>query len=211
MKWIIYLLLLANIAVFFWHYRPADRPQPAGDGHDAALSLVLLDEAQNRPETSAPVGHCYSLGPFETTRQAGLAAAALKAGGIRAERRVSKDARRKAYWVLLPPAESRAEARKSLKRLKELKVHDYFLVPTGEKANAISLGVFSKFESAHRRIKQMQKLGFKPTFEKVELPRREYWLDWPVDAGKPNPGVLEEIHRVRAGARLTTRACGDQT
>ncbi len=211
MKWIIYLLLLANIAVFFWHYRPTDRPQPAGGEPDAALNLVLLEEAQHRPETATPNGTCYTLGPFETTRQAGLAAAALKTAGIPAERRVSKDARRKAYWVLLPPAESRAEARKSLKRLKELKVHDYFLIPTGEKANAISLGVFSKFESAHRRIKQMQKLGFKPTFEKVKLPRRVYWLDWPVDAGKPDPGVLEEIHWIRADAHLATRACDNRS
>ncbi len=35
MKWLIYLLLLANIGVFFWHFRPAmlssaPSGQPAG-------------------------------------------------------------------------------------------------------------------------------------------------------------------------------------
>ncbi len=207
MKWFIYLLVLANIGVFFWHYRPADPPSPAASAEEAALSLVLLDEAAREPAATMPEGRCHALGPFETPKQAGLAAAALKAAGIEAQRRTLKSARRKAYWVLLPPAESRAEARKSLKKLKELKVHDYFLVPTGPKANAISLGVFSKFESAHRRIKQMQKLGFKPTFEKVELPKREYWLEWPVADGRPDPEALETVHRIRRDARLATRPC----
>ncbi len=209
MKWLIYLLLLANIGVFFWHFRPAMlSAAPGGQGDaETALSLVLLEEAREQAAAPAAAGRCLDLGPFATVKQASLAAAALKAHGIEARQRISREARRKAYWVLLPPAISRAEARETLARLKQLQISDYFLVPTGEKANAISLGVFSKFESAHRRIKQMQKLGFKPVFEKVELAKREYWLEWPASAGKPPPSALETLRRIRAEARIVPRPC----
>ncbi len=208
MKWLIYLLLLANIGVFFWHFRPAMLSAPEDQDEAASsLSLVLLQEARERSAEPAGAGRCLDLGPFETVKQASRAAAALKAHGIKARQRINREARRKAYWVLLPPAISREEARKTLKKLKKQKINDYFLVPTGDKANAISLGVFSKFESAHRRIKQMQKLGFKPVFEKVELAKREYWLEWPLEAGKPPSSVMETIRRIRAEARLTSRTC----
>ena len=110
---------------------------------------------------------------------------------------------------MLPPAESREAAQQSVARLKQLKVTDYFLVATGEKTNAVSLGVYSQFESAHRRIKEMQDLGFKPDFEKVELPKREYWLDWSRDSGKTVPQTeLEKIKQISDEARQIERGCG---
>ena len=212
MKWLIYLLLLLNIAMFVWHFQSdkvADVASPVASGQDeATLSLVLLKEQHQQKEQEV-TRWCYSLGPFEDKQQANLASGILKTAGIEAKRRLSKDARRKAYWVLLPPAESREAAQKNVTRLKELKVTDYFLVVTGEKTNAVSLGVYSQFESAHRRIKEMQHLGFKPDFQKVELPKREYWLDWPRDGGKalsePN---MKKIQKISSEARQIERGCG---
>ena len=211
MKWIIYLLLLLNIAMFVWHFKSgevADIPSPVASRQDeATLSLVLLKEQRLQKEQEI-TRWCYSLGPFEDKQQASLASGILKTISINAKRRLSKDARRKAYWVLLPPAESREVARKSVARLKELKVTDYFLVVTGEKTNAVSLGVYSQFESAHRRIKEMQGLGFKPEFEKVELPKREYWLDWPRDGGKAlSEADMKKVQKISSEARQIERGC----
>jgi hypothetical protein len=212
MKWLIYLLLLLNIAMFVWHFQsgeiPGDR-SPAASGQDeATLSLVLLKEKQQQKKQEV-TRWCYSLGPFEDKQQANLASGILKVAGIEAKQRLSKDARRKAYWVLLPPAESREAAQNSVARLKELKVTDYFLVATGEKTNAVSLGVYSQFESAHRRIKEMQDLGFKPDYEKVELPKREYWLDWPRDGGKAlSETELKKAQKISSDVRQIERACG---
>lgn len=212
MKWIIYLLILLNIAMFVWHFRPDEVAAITSSGEsgqdEATLSLVLLKEQRQQKEKEI-TRWCYSLGPFEDKQQASLANVILKAVGIDAERRLSKDARRKAYWVLLPPAESREVAQKSVARLKELKVTDYFLVVTGEKINAVSLGVYSQFESAHRRIKEMQALGFKPDFEKVELPKREYWLDWPREGGKPlSESDMKKVQKISGQARQIERGCG---
>lgn len=211
MKWIIYLLLLLNIAMFVWHFQSGevtDVPGSVGVGRDeATLSLVLLKERHQQKQQKS-THWCYSLGPFENKQQASLASEILKTAGIDAKRRLSKDARRKAYWVLLPPAESREVAQKSVARLKELNVTDYFLVVTGEKTNAVSLGVYSQFESAHRRIKDMQDLGFKPIFEKVELPKREYWLDWPRDSGKAlSEAIRKKVQKISSEARQIERGC----
>jgi hypothetical protein len=211
MKWIIYTLLLLNIAMFAWHYQsgktngPMAAALPEQDG--TSISLVLLQE-QQVPKDQAVTRWCYSLGPFEDKNQADLVSGILKSSGIKAKRRVSKEARRKAYWVLLPPAESRQEARKSVARLKQLKVNDYFMVVTGEKTNAVSLGVYTKFESAHRRIKEMQELGFKPKFEKVELPKREYWWDWPRDGSKLlNDEEMKKVQAISNEAKNIERGC----
>ena len=212
MKWIIYLLLLLNIAMFVWHFQAGESGNVTNTdalGQDeATLSLVLLKEQQQR-KAQEVTRWCYSLGPFEDKQQASLANGILKTAGIEAKHRLSKDARRKAYWVLLPPAESREAAQQSVARLKELKVTDYFLVVTGEKTNAVSLGVFSQFESAHRRIKEMQELGFKPEFEKVELPKREYWLDWPRDGGKAlSEADMGKVQKISSEVRQIERSCG---
>jgi hypothetical protein len=212
MKWIVYLLILLNIAMFVWHYRPGDGVDQSslGDARqdEATLSLVLLKE-QRQQKDKEITRWCFSLGPFENKQQASLATGILKSAGINADRRLSTDARRKAYWVLLPPAESREAAQKSIARLKQLKVTDYFLVATGEKTNAVSLGVYSQFESAHRRIKEMQDMGFKPDFEKVELPKREYWLDWPRKGGKPLPEEdLKKVQKISDEVRQIERGCG---
>ena len=212
MKWIIYTLLLLNIAMFAWHYQ-SDKANEATsvalpEKDDTSISLVLLQEQRVQKE-QVITRWCYSLGPFADKKQADLVSGILKSSGIKAKRRVSKDARRKAYWVLLPPAESREAAQKSVARLKQLKVDDYFMVVTGEKTNAVSLGVYTKFESAHRRIKEMQDLGFKPEFEKVELPKREYWWDWPRDGGKSlNEQEMIKVKKISNEARKIERGCG---
>ena len=212
MKWIIYILLLLNIAMFVWHYQ-SDKlvdvsDVPAAQQDEGAVSLVLLQE-QRLQKNQGITRWCYSLGPFADKKQAEIVNEILKNSGIKANRRISKDARRKAYWVLLPPAESREAAQKSVAKLKQLKVDDYFMVVTGEKTNAVSLGVYSKFESAHRRIKEMQDLGFKPEFEKVELPRREYWWDWPREGGRPlNDQELQKVKTISKDSRQIERGCG---
>lgn len=211
MKWIIYLLLLVNIGFFVWHYKSGESTAVSsfatGKHEEAVLSLVMLKEYQQEKQNRT-TRWCYTLGPFDDKKQASAASAILHTAGIQVQRRLSKEARRKAYWVLLPPAESREEARKSISELKQLNIKDYFLVQTGEMVNAVSLGVFTKFESAHRRIKEMQELGFQPDFEKVDLPKREYWLDWPQDTGKSlTEEELARVHEVVANANQLERGC----
>lgn len=214
MKWLLYSLLLINLAVFVWHYQGNSSTTPierdAEQGKTDAVSLVLLNEyVEQAKQPEQAKNQCYSLGPFKNKNQSALAAKIIHAEtSIEPVPRVRKDAKRKAYWVLLPPAESKAAAKESVAKLKKKNVRDYFLVVSGEQTNAVSLGVFTKFESAHRRIKQIQEMGFTPRVEKVNLPKKEFWLEWTKESGeKLGKDILQRLKKIQAEITMLERSC----
>lgn len=206
MKWLIYLLLLVNISLFAWHYRSG--PGTTGPIVSSPVDiqrLVLLREEQAQTDGQQP--WCYSLGPLKKTEQAEALLQRLRQWELTGWQRKSQEAGRQGYWVLLPPLPSRTEAREAVTQLKAKNIEDYFLIATGEKANGVSLGVFSTFEAAHRRINQLDKLGFDATWENVRLPVEEYWLDWPREAGGLNETQLTQLREEYAGLRQIERHC----
>lgn len=220
LKWIVYLLVLLNLGLLLWHLRGKetnyDLP-PLGED-EQYLRLVLLKEFQaERPkpnqlasatdDSSQPASQqCFTLGPFQSKAGAGAAKKQLGKAGIAAKQRVNKDKSRKGYWVILPPSATRAEANQHVKRLKQLEIKDYFLVVTGEKVNAVSLGVFSKSELAKQRLKTITELGFSAKIENVQLPIREYWLDWPKSQILP-PELLDKVRAEDQGIGQTEYSC----
>ncbi len=189
MKWIIYVLLLANISFFAWHYQSMGWEQQRTqaeqqDRLDTAVRLVLLSEAKMGSESGtasqARLPQCRSLGPFEARDKAENIKNLLQEQGLLLSLRVSNEARQKGYWVYLAPSASRAMARKRMQKLKSKhRIKDIFIIGAGEIKNGISLGVFSKFERAYRRQSEIRKLGFAAQLKDVKLPAKEYWLDWP--------------------------------
>jgi cell division septation protein DedD len=212
MKWIIYTLLLVNLGFGLWHYRSVNLENREAPTDDDNLRLVLLREhlaQQQERSTSSEAestARCNTLGPFKSKKSANAIKAELLALGIKAERRTSKDNTRKGYWVLIPPEKSRKQARAHISELKEKNVKDYFLVVTGEQVNAVSLGVFSKSELAQRRYKEIKDLGFRVKLQKVDLPLREYWLDWPRDM-QLLPEVLDAFRERHPNIGQTDRPC----
>lgn len=215
MKWLIYLLLLINLAFALWHFRGQDTRVAVSPEEDETLNLVLLKEylaqqARVEPQVSPPeqnaAERCYTLGPFKTKKAAGEVSQQMATVGIQAKRRLSKDNSRKGFWVLIPPEKSREGAKEHIKELKQKGIKDYFLVVTGEQTNAVSLGVFIQSDSAQRRYQQMQDLGFDVKMEQVDLPLREYWLDWPQQQILL-PELLGKFRQQHAGIGQTERGC----
>lgn len=149
---------------------------------------------------------CYSLGPFTLKKEVSSAIDRLAAWKITATSRVQKLAI-KGYWVMLPPAKNRAAANKNITKLKELNIKDYFLVTTGSKKYAISLGVYSKSISARRRLDAMKKLSLNPEIETVDLPRRQYWLDWPKASATLSAENLAELQNTFKDIGQVERQC----
>jgi len=189
MKWIIYLLLLANISFFAWHYQAVDRDEQRAqteqqNSSDGAVSLVMLKEAKIKPELQVEVKsdgpQCHSLGPFKKRKQAEQVKNRLQEDGVLLSFRMSNESKRKGYWVYLSPLADHEAARKKARTLKKKHgIKDIFIVGTGEKKNGISLGVFSKFELAYRRQSEIRNLGYDAQLTDVKLPTKEFWLDWP--------------------------------
>lgn len=215
MKWVVYFLILVNLGFVLWHYRSQDLTGTAFKEDDDTLRLVLLKEylaqesrekSQTAPSDKALTARCYTLGPFKDKKLASAVRKQLLAVGIEARHRLSKDNTRKGFWVLLPPEKTRAAASQHIKALKVQGIKDYFLVVTGEQTNAVSLGVFSQSDSAQRRYEQMKKLGFDARVMQVDLPLREYWLDWPLNQ-QLLPEVLAKFRKQHEGIGQTQRSC----
>lgn len=218
MKWIVYLLLLANISFFAWSYQSADREQRRMQDEqqsrpETAVRLVLLREAKmEHKATSKPrVPQCRSLGPFGQQGKAQEIRKLLQQQGLSLHLRVSNEARRKAYWVYLTPLASHAAARKMVQKLKnKYSIDDIFIISGGEVKDGISLGVFSRLELAYRRQTEISKLGFEAQLKDVNLPAKEYWLDWPQQsaAGLSEP-QKEIIRKTGSSSRIINTDCRD--
>ncbi len=217
MKWLLYILLLANLATFFWHYQPGlfrieSGQQALLDADGASVpQLVLLREYQAKKQVGqnnvVATASCFNLGPFSQRKDVQQINHELRAKGIAASIRMSKDKSRPGYWVLIPASQDRRAARRVIARLKEKKVKDYFLVATGSQKNAISLGVFSRPDLAQKQLKIIKKLGFDVSVSQVDLPKREYWLEWPATGTPLGAEMLSRWYKAYPGIGSTRIAC----
>lgn len=184
-KWFLYSLILFNIGFFAWNWRTATPMDKIiqYDESDGATKLLLLKEQANKEHADklpiTKTSECFSVGPFAGKTETSAAQKKLAKWRIDTKLRVVKTTA-EGFWVIIPSFETRKMANLQVKKLKELGVKDYFLVTTGSQKNAISLGVFSKSSSAKRRLAEMKTKGVKATITAVDLPKRSYWLDWPV-------------------------------
>lgn len=222
MKWLIYLLLVANLSWFAWHSRsvPGDvsaRVLPAADG---VPGLQLLSEttpapASPPPSIPAPVpsvaitpeSRCYRLGPFAAAEPAAAARARLEAAGWSVHLQVDDSLRRDGYWVMLPSLRSRAAALEVIAMLKRRGVEDYFLIAAGDHKNGISLGVFSERARAERRLASLRPMGLSPRLETVELPQRRFWLESEKPYANTNADALLETAGRPSGVQVVPGAC----
>ena len=215
MKWLIYILLIFNIGFAAWHFRGLDMREDGMANITGALDinnesqLVLLSEYKQKQSKTALGGKlCYSLGPFTKKLDSEKAQVLLKAKNIVSKRIRLRDTSLSGYWVILPASETRKEANKHIRRLKKLKVDDYFLVATGTHENAVSLGVYSQKKLARRRVDEMIRLGFIPRMESVALPRKVYWLNWYKDVkSQPSEILLSNIKKQYQQISKIERSC----
>lgn len=222
MRWTIYLVVLANIVWFAWHYRQPPAAPVSAESTEGVAKLVLLSERQDgaaarppaaeaaprvTPSNARSAAACYTVGPFEARRVALGAQERLSSGGLETSLRVDDSAQRDGYWVLLPPFPTRAEAMRAIEGLKQKSVSDYFLVAAGESKNGVSLGVFSERARAERRRREMRQLGFAPALEKVQLPDRKIWLDGTAPEGRSMQDVLMPLRTDYPGLRHESVPC----
>ena len=79
------------------------------------------------------------------------------------------------YWVYMLPKSSREEALAALKELQAEKI-DSFLISDGEYVNGISLGLFSKEDSALKIMEARKAKGYNVTMKLREREEKTYWV-----------------------------------
>ena len=150
-------------------------PAPSGAGPSEAVDGDLDQEADGTPEEGAasPVDGdvasaaddsaastlgCVVLGPFESEAAADAEAARIVAGGGQAEA-TQERAPPSNYMVYIEPAASEGEAARTWRELRTRSI-DAFVIPSGVRRNAVSVGVFSARDRAEAQRRRIAALGY---------------------------------------------------
>jgi hypothetical protein len=185
----------------------AERAAPAPPVDSAqAPPGVALEEILAMPPESAR--QCYTIGPLVSEDDISALSAWFNAQGSEATLRDDERREVVSTWVFLPPLENREAADARVRDMQASNIDDIYVIPRGDMANAISLGLFSQEETLQRRITQLEERGFTPSV----LPRYKTvtasWFDVTASAGQPmTVGVLDQIFPDLIIRRV---ACGDE-
>jgi hypothetical protein len=195
------LLLVSEVESGVLHQRralPSSQPvsappSPVGipDSDDNTAS-VSLDEVLAMPLDSDR--ECYTIGPLENEDDISALSDWFGAQGSQATLRNDERREIDSTWVFLEPLESREAADARVQEMQAASIDDIYVIPRGDMANAISLGLYSQSETLQRRISQLEERGFIPSV----LPRYRTvtasWFDVTASAARPmTVAVLDQI------------------
>lgn len=211
MRAIVLCLLLANVFYMAWHHwiRLPDVPVPqAASARLPSLTVAAERAAQPPPplaEPEAPPRRCYSLGPFPDPAAARVLADQLSSSGIETVLRNRDFEVSGGWWVYLGPERTREAARETTDRLAAAGLNEYYIVPSGDMRNAISLGVFRERGRAEYQAAEARRLGFDPSLIERTVTESAFWLDFEAPAAPLEPRDLETGEG--RTLRLDERAC----
>ena len=169
--------------------------EPLGSANRAALGIS--DETLT----------CTTIGPFPDLSQAAQAQAALRAAGFEPRQRMEQGELWVGYWVSVQGLPTRDAAERALKTLSSSGITDVYLMPGSEPPNVLSLGVFSDYQRAQRRVDDVRALGLSPRIDDRKRAGSVYWID--VDLQEPGQIIDSSIFQSDPGkiTRLEMRMC----
>ncbi len=237
MRWIVLFLLIVNVAYFGWEFTQQAAPgSNAPESTDlpplAGKKLVLLTERLQKAGASAPPPApvvakeqkeplqreldtveikkdtmCVSIGPYEEESPGRAMIKSLTIEGVASKLDQLELSREVQYWVILPPAPTRKEAMRSLRNLQAKKI-DSYLISSGELRNAISLGLFTRKQSAQGVLASVKEAGFPARLVEKERIQSEFWVRIP--PGQPVENLektLETLVVPGGDIKISKAAC----
>jgi hypothetical protein len=166
-------------------------PAPAGAEQTAQLDTLA----------------CMSVGPFADLPQAAQAQAELRGAGFQPRQRMEQGEIWAGYWVSVQGLATREAADAALKTLSANGIDDVYVMPGSDPPNVLSLGVFSDYQRAQRRLDEVRALGLTPRIDDRKRAGSVYWID--VDLQEPGQILDSTIFHSDPGkiTRLEMRAC----
>jgi SPOR domain len=150
---------------------------------------------------------CTSVGPFADLPQASQAQASLRAAGFEPRQRMEQGEIWAGYWVSVQSLATREAADAALKTLAASGIADVYVMPGSDPPNVLSLGVFSDYQRAQRRVDEVRAIGLTPRIDDRKRAGSVYWID--VDLHEPGQLIDSSIFQndPRKITRLEMRAC----
>lgn len=212
MRWLVLLLVVANLGLFFWFSaNDPDNVRSVEEGRLPRVSEIELIGQQgltesggmqpgneavaeeesppveesvpgNEAGSASPPGaasrQCFAIGGFEDESAAQAYRAQLSVGAHNVEfvgLEEQVESLEPFHWVIIPPLETRDEALRRYRELVNQGIEAY-VVPSGERENAISLGLFRSLQSAEGVLRQRQAQNINAILVKFPRNRISYAL-----------------------------------
>ena len=183
----------------------ADDPLPGPDPVEEAPVAAAT------AATASPGLRCWSFGPFSDAAAVAAARGALQPLGA-ARMRVRDVTRAPRGWrVMIAPQSDRAAADTRAGKIRGAGFDDLLVVPSGDEANAIALGLYGSEASARRRESALRTAGFPARARPQGDVAISHWLD--VAAGPAfdaaaarAPAVAAEVQDIDCAAVLVASA-----
>jgi len=177
MKWVVCLLLLANVVFFAYFNLSPTTPNGGHPGlqeiHPEQIKLLTDKEIEALPKkseqpaedsatqaalTTATQTSCYEWGSFSARNLPRARNVLFKFSlqGIVKQQNSQESAR---YWVYIPRAKSLQAVQAKMNELRELGIDDIFVVQEPQWRYAISLGVFKDEQLAAKRLEDLKARG----------------------------------------------------
>lgn len=185
MRWLFLLLLVINIFYFVWNQQQLPglaqsvSPFTLHSGEKDQIRLIS-EEVYKRASPSknarvADATQCLFLGGFEHQADAAALEQRLLSLDIMSNVHEREAEAGVDYWVYLAPLGSREAALRQLKELQSRAV-DSYLITQGDLANGISLGIFSRNDSARSVLQRMRSIGYAAELRELRRASRTFWL-----------------------------------
>lgn len=181
MRWLLVLLVILNVLLHLYHL---NRPPPV-TGEVAGLrapsrepDITLLSETESltRRELMQSVDSaCLFLGGFDDESIALSINQRLLSLDIDSQVEPVDEAAGVDYWVYLPPLVSRQASLRQLRELQSRNI-DSYVITVGELSNGISLGIFSRKDSAESVVNRLRGVDYEASIRELPRTHRRYWV-----------------------------------
>ena len=156
----------------------ASEPSPTAvitSDSEAAVAALPKKQAAAAIPTREGRPLCELVGAFDNDKIAEDFVERLRAIEVASEVKDLELPAGPGYWVYLTPLPTRQEALRTLGELQSKRI-DSYVIPKGDLANGISLGMFSKKALSDARVKEMESIGLSPKVDEIERSYREIWV-----------------------------------
>lgn len=184
MRWLFLLLVVLNLLYFVYEkQREPWRTQAtmtAGPVLQSASGLRLLSESvdslpRNEEVDSTQAEVCLFLGGFDDETTAAALQQRLLSLDIPAAVQSVDATAGVDYWVYLPPLVSRQASLRQLRELQSRNI-DSYIITVGDLSNGISLGIFSRRDSAESVVERLKRLDYSASIRELPRVHRKHWV-----------------------------------
>ncbi|MCQ4310279.1 SPOR domain-containing protein [Pseudomonas stutzeri] len=181
MRWLLMLLVMLNVLLYLLHLnqiRPVDGDGAQLSAPSREADIKLLSEADSfvrRRSAHDASNVCVLLGGFNEESLAQAVEQRLLSLDIDSQVEAVDEAAGVDYWVYLPPLVSRQASLRQLRELQSRNI-DSYIITVGDLSNGISLGIFSRKDSAESVVNRLQGVDYTALIRELPRSHRRYWV-----------------------------------